>query len=125
MVENDFIKSVEQSVEQLLYNKFDVTDEIFLFIPLYHNYSEIKYNLIVSSKKIDNISIRKIINEIFNSLDQQKQKKINKIDIMSSNENLMNNLKFIAFGNNDLYEINNIRVGDVYLEKAYLYKTKR
>jgi hypothetical protein len=124
MVEYDFIKSIINDVKQILLEKYDAQDLILLIIPEADSFYEIVYSLAISSNKFDRISIKQIIDFVFNKIDKTKRERIYKIDILNSSENLVNTLRLMFPVFNEMIEIYNIRLGGFYIEKAYLFKQK-
>jgi len=132
MVENKFINTIIKRLEKYLIkkNNFHLMGDnydLILLVPSYKYSSENKYSLIISSKLLNTYNQKDIIIELLSDFKEvlsfDEYNAISRLNIIHSEDSFVKNLKNNFIFSENIIEINNIIVGGVTIEFAYLLKS--
>ena len=103
------------------------TYEIILLIPTEKYSPDSKYSLVLSAKALNDFSQKDVIREIFTSfkeaLDVNEYNSITRINVIHTADPLVKGLKMMFGFREEMFELNNITVGGVNIDFAYLIKS--
>lgn len=132
MVDNKLVNSILKRLEKYLIktNNFQLAGDnydLILLLPSDKYLSDAKYSLLVSSKKLNNFHQKELIKELLNDfkdvLNFQEYNSISRLNLINSEDPFVKNLKFVFAFREKLIEINDITVGGVRIEFAYIIKS--
>ncbi len=132
MVETKFIHTVLKRLEKYLIRKNNLqlngeTYDLILFIPSDKYLSDVKYSLLISYNKLNNLNQKDVIKELLNDFKEilkfDEYNAISRLNILHSEDPFVKNLKSIFRLREQLIEINDIPVGGVQIDSAYLVKS--
>lgn len=132
MVETKFIRTVLKRLEKYLIRKNNFylrgdTFDLILFVPSDKYLSDAKYSLIISAKSLNTLQEKDVIRELLNDfkgiLKFDEYNAISRLNIIHTEDPFVKNLKF-GFGfREEIIEINEIPVGGVRIDYAFLVKS--
>lgn len=103
-------------------NKFDNNYSLIMFVPV-ENLKD-RYTLFLSSPRLDDLSSFKVLEKLVpfmrEKLEDSDYLKIWRYTFVKSTDPLIKNLNYIFKTDKNLMDVNNIRIGDNYIEKAYI-----
>lgn len=132
MVANIFYFKLIKQLERFLLKKVNFSMsranyDLILVVPSDEIDTHRKYSLILSSKNFDTQTQKELIIEILDflkkSLTDNEYQSISRINIIKSNEPLVNNINFIFTQRTHAIEISNIKVGGIQIDEAILLKS--
>ena len=132
MVETKFIHTVVKRLEKYLVRKNDFqlngdTYDLILFVPSDKYLSDVKYSLLISYGKLNNLNQKDVIKELLNDfkggLKFEEYNAISRLNIIHSEAPFVKNLKFVFAFREQVIEIKDIPVGGVQIDFAYLAKS--
>jgi hypothetical protein len=132
MVETKFIHTILKRLEKYLIRKNDFylsgdTYDLILFIPSDKYLSDAKYSLMISARKLNNLHQKDIIKELLNDFKEvlkfEEYNSISRLNIIHSEDPFVKNLKSVFAFREEMIEINEILVGGVQIDFAYLVKS--
>lgn len=103
-------------------NKIDNNYSLIMFVPV-DNFEE-RYSLFLSSPSLDDFSSFKVLEKLVpfmrEKLDDRDYLKIWRYSFIKSSDPLIRNLNYSFKTAKNLIDVNNIKIGDNYFEKAYI-----
>ncbi len=132
MVNNNIFNSVTKRLEFYLIkkNNFKLTGQnydLILFIPLNSVYDSSKYSLIISSKLLNKLNQKTMIEELLfdlsKNLSREEYLSINRINIIHSNSSFVKNMNFTISQRERLFKLNDFSIGEENISTAYLIKS--
>lgn len=132
MVDSKLIHTILKRLEKYLIKRNDFnllgdTFDLILFVPSDKYLSNTKYSLIISAKSLNNLHQKDVIREIL--IDFKKVLKfdeynsISRLNIIHSEDPFVKNLKLVFGFREEIIEINEIPIGGVRIDFAYLVKS--
>ena len=132
MVETKFIHTILKRLEKYLIrkNNFHLTGDTYdliLFVPSDKYLSDAKYSLMVSAKKLNQLHQKDVIKELLNDFKEvlkfDEYNSISRLNIIHSEDPFVKNLKLVFAFREEVIEINEIPVGGVRIDFAFLVKS--
>jgi hypothetical protein len=132
MVETIFIRTILKRLEKYLIkrNNFHLlgdTFDLILFVPSDKYLSDAKYSLMVSAKSLNTLHQKDVIIDLLNDfkgvLKFDEYNAISRLNIIHSDDPFVKNLKLVFGFREEITEINEIPVGGVKIDYAFLVKS--
>lgn len=132
MVNLEYINKIVQELEtfHIQKNQFRLDGSsysLILFIPLSQYESLGSFDLVLSNKLLENMSKKESISEILtwlqNKLSNGISSSIKSIIVLNTNAPMIKNLNLIVPIKEGLKELNDIHIGEVYIQKGILVHT--
>ena len=132
MVKTNLIDKILKRLEKYIIRKNDfhlVGDnfDLVLFVPSDKYLSDTKYSLLISAKKLDNFKQKEVIKDLLTdfkeALNPEEYNAISRLNIINSEDPLVKNLKYVFAYRQPIFEINDIPVGGVNIDHAFLVKS--
>lgn len=132
MVDKIIIHTVLKRLEKYLVkkNNFQLSGETYdliLFIPSDRYQSNNKFSLLISFNKLNNLNQKDVIKELLTDfkdvLKFEEYNAISRLNIVHSEDPFVKNLKFVFAFREQILEINDIPIGGVQIDFAYLVKS--
>jgi hypothetical protein len=132
MVETKFIHTVLKQLEKYLVRKNNFhllgdTYDLILFVPSDKYLSDAKYSLLISARKLNKLHQKDVIKELLNDFKEvlkfDEYNSISRLNIINSEDPFVRNLKMVFAFREEVIEINEIPVGGVRLDFAFLVKS--
>ena len=132
MVKTNLIDKILKRLEKYIIRKNDfhlVGDnfDLVLFVPSDKYLSDTKYSLLISAKKLDNFKQKEVIKDLLTdfkeALNPDEYNAISRLNILHSEDPLVKNLKFVFAYRQPIIEINDIPVGGVNIDYAFLARS--
>lgn len=132
MVETKFIHTVLKRLEKYLVRKNDFqlngeNYDMILFIPSDRYQSNNKFSLLISYNRLNNLNQKDVIKELLTDFKEvlrfEEYNSISRLNIIHSEDPFVKNLKFVFAFREQIFEINDIPIGGVQIDFAYLVKS--
>jgi hypothetical protein len=132
MVERIFINNIIKRLEKFLITKSNYrlignNYGLIILSPSDKYSSDNKFSLLISSEILDNYSQKEIIREILfdlkNILPFEEYNALSRLNILHSQDPFVKNINFVFPYRQKIIEINNITIGGVQIDFAYLLKS--
>ena len=132
MVEKNIIQKILNRLEKYMIqrNGFRLlgdTYDLILFVPSDKYLSDAKYSLIISAKSLDGLHQKDVIRELLNNFKEvlmfDEYNALSRLNIIHSDDPLVKNLKLVFGFREELIELNEMPIGGVRIDFAYLVKS--
>ena len=127
-----YIHKLLRQLEKFLLekNRFQLlgeTYDLILLIPSDRYSTDIKYSLVVSAKTLDDTHQKEVIKDLLThfkeTLESNEYNSITRINVINTQDPLVKNLKMMFGFREEAFELNDITVGGIKINFAYLIKS--
>lgn len=132
MVTVSIIHKAIKALEKYLIFKNDFrltgeTYELIMLMPSDRFLSDSKYSLVISAQLLEKQNQKTVITELLriikDNMDSEEYNSISRVNIISSHDPIVKNLKFVFGFRQETFEISDYPIGGNYIEFAYLAKS--
>lgn len=132
MVVTKFIHTILKRLERYLIrlNNFQLNGrsyDLILIVPSDKYRYDSKYSLILSAEHLNTLNQREVIHDLLNdfknTLQPEEYSALSRINILNTNDPFVKNLKLVFGFREEIIEINEIPVGEISIDFAFLVKS--
>lgn len=132
MVKTKLINTILKRLEKYLiqknnYHLLGDNYDLILFVPTDKYLSDAKYSLLISAKVLNNLNQKDVIRELLSDFKEvlmfDEYNAISRLSIIHTEDPFVKNMKLVFGFREEVIEINEIPVGGVQIDFAYLVKS--